>query len=204
MAANSNRLTSTTAGAQTRSFTHDAAGNMLTDSRTGTAGLTFQWDQDGRLTRSYKTATPVDSTYFVYDARHRLASRRVTGTVAPTNVYTLFIHDLNDRIIAETNNPGATQREYIWADDIPIAVVANVATSPALHFVHTDHLMRPARMTNASGVLSWDVVYRPFGEVNNISEISAKQDLRFPGHDFWLTRGAGAALWVPAAERARL
>jgi RHS repeat-associated protein len=55
--------------------------------------------------------------------------------------------------------------------------------------VHTDHLMRPARMTGPTGALVWDVVFRPFGEVNNISENPATTDQRFPGQWFQLQNG---------------
>jgi RHS repeat-associated protein len=189
IAANSNRLTQTVAGGQTRAFTHDAAGNVITDSRTGTAGMSFEWDQEGRLLKSYKTTDPADASNFLYDARWRLASRTVTSAANPTGTFTGFIHDLSDRIIAETDSSGNTRREYIWAGDIPIAVVGNVATSPTLWMVHTDHLLRPARMTDATGALVWDVIFRPFGEVNNISENPATNAQRFPGQWFQLQNG---------------
>jgi hypothetical protein len=37
--------------------------------------------------------------------------------------------------------------EYIWLDDMPVAVVDNVQSSPAIYYVQVDHLQRPARMT---------------------------------------------------------
>jgi RHS repeat-associated protein len=146
-------------------------------------------DQEGRLLKSFKTATPADASNFLYDARWRLASRTVTSAANPAGTFTGFIHDLSDRIIAETDASGNTRREYIWADDIPTAVVGNVATSPTLWMVHTDHLLRPARMTDATGALVWDVIFRPFGEVNNISENPATTDQRFPGQWFQLQNG---------------
>lgn len=60
---------------------------------------------------------------------------------------TLYIHDIDDHIITETNTAGRTLREYIWLNDIPIAVVDNVETAtPTLYYVHSDHLGRPARI----------------------------------------------------------
>jgi hypothetical protein len=44
----------------------------------------------------------------------------------------LHLHDLDDRIIAETDISGHTLREYIWLGDTPLAVVGNVPTSPAI------------------------------------------------------------------------
>jgi hypothetical protein len=35
-------------------------------------------------------------------------------------------------------------REYVWLDDMPLAVVADIdTTTPHLYFVHADHLDRP-------------------------------------------------------------
>ena len=51
----------------------------------------------------------------------------------------VYMHDLADRIIAELDASGQTQREYIWLDDMPVAVVDNVASgNPVIYFVHVD------------------------------------------------------------------
>ncbi|HXW71337.1 MAG TPA: hypothetical protein VEK34_07855 [Methylocella sp.] len=42
-----------------------------------------------------------------------------------------------------------------------MAVIDNVQTSPALYYVHTDHLFRPLAMTDAY----WNVLYALFGGV---------------------------------------
>jgi hypothetical protein len=47
-----------------------------------------------------------------------------------------------DHIIAESAPNGAAQREYIWLDDVPVAVVDQVAIAPVIYYVHTDHLFR--------------------------------------------------------------
>ena len=52
----------------------------------------------------------------------------MTHASAPTSTTTVYVHDLNDHIIAELNALGQTQREYIWLDDMPVAVVDNVAS----------------------------------------------------------------------------
>jgi hypothetical protein len=72
-------------------------------------------------------------------------------------------------------------REYVWLNDMPLAVVADVdTTSPQLWFVHADHLERPIKMTDGSKATVWDAVYRPFGEVHAITG-AASNNLRFPG-----------------------
>jgi RHS repeat-associated protein len=100
-----------------------------------------------------------------------------------------YIHDLDDHIIAETDASGNTLREYVWLGDTPLAVVDNVATSPAIFYVLTDHLMRPLRMTDGSGALAWSVAYEPFGAVASVNAVSSSLDLHFPGQWFQLESG---------------
>jgi RHS repeat-associated protein len=184
--AGSNRLSSVTpAGGTARAFTYDAAGDILTDSRTGALGMTFQYDGEGRLSKAYQTNAPSQGGIYAYDAQDRLASRTVTGGAT-----TLYVHDINDHIIAETDTAGVTLREYIWLNDLPVAVVdgANTA-SPTLYYVHTDHLGRPARMIAQSWAWVWDVIYSPFGGVSAIWDSTSKLDIRFPGQWFQMESG---------------
>ena len=90
--------------------------------------------------------------------------------------------------MAESDGSGNTLTEYVWLDDMPIALVANVDTSPSLYFVHTDHLNRPIRMTDGGENVVWDAVYNPFGGVNSITG-SATNNLRFPGQYFLMEDG---------------
>jgi hypothetical protein len=76
---------------------------------------------------------------------------------------TQYVYDLAGHLIAEADGSGNTLTEYVWLDDMPLAVVANVDTSPTLYFVHPDHLNRPIKMTDGSESVVWDAVYNPFG-----------------------------------------
>lgn len=180
----SNLLQSVASTANTRSFAYDAAGNVLTDSRNGALGMTFSYDVAGRLASAYQTGAPQNAASYAYDAFGRLASRTVNGTT------TLYIHDINDHIIAETDATGATQREYIWLNDTPVAVVDGVSTaSPQLYSVLTDHLGRPARMIAQDWSWAWDVIYEPFGAVSYVWSNPETMDIRFPGQWFQLETG---------------
>ena len=186
----SNRLTSITPSVgAVRNFGYDAAGNTITDSRSPTPAMTFDYDPEGRLSKATQTATPAENATYKYDALSRLALRTVNHTSgAPTVIG--YIHDLNDRIIAETDAAGATLREYIWMDDLPVAVVDNVNTaSPILYHVHTDHLMRPIRITDNTSTWVWSAEYTPFGAVQALYPTATTMDLRFPGQWFQLESG---------------
>jgi RHS repeat-associated protein len=102
---------------------------------------------------------------------------------------THFVQDLNGRLVYEATGRGAPLREYIWLDDIPLAVFADLDTAtPQLYFVHPDHLNRPLRMTDGTQAVVWDAVYKPFGEVHSITG-SAALNLRFRGQYFLIENG---------------
>jgi RHS repeat-associated protein len=189
--ATSNRLASVTPpGGTARNFTYDAAGNVRTDTRLGALGMSFEYDVEGRLSKARRTSSPTIGGTYRYDALNRLASRTVTQSAAPTTFTTLYVHDLDDHIIAETDTSGQTLREYIWLGDIPLAVVDKVATgSPVIYYVHSDHLGRPARMTAQNQAWVWDVIYSPFGETSYIWTNPGTLDVRFPGQWFQLESG---------------
>jgi RHS repeat-associated protein len=90
---------------------------------------------------------------------------------------------------AELNTSGQTLREYIWLNDMPIAVVDNVNTTSAIYYVHVDHLMRPARMTDGSANWVWDVIFTPFGTTAYVNQNPAVMNMRFLGQWFQLETG---------------
>jgi RHS repeat-associated protein len=106
----------------------------------------------------------------------------------PLSGITQYVYDQAGHLLAESDDSGNTLTEYVWLDDMPIALIANVSTSPTLYFVHTDHLNRPLRMTDGSENVVWDAVYNPFGGVNSITG-SATNNLRFPGQYFLIEDG---------------
>ncbi|MDH3970492.1 MAG: RHS domain-containing protein, partial [Rhodospirillales bacterium] len=67
-------------------------------------------------------------------------------------------------------------REYVTLEGRPLALIEN----GQIQYVHPDHLGTPQKMTDASGALVWDAVYRPFGEAESITG-SATNPQRFPG-----------------------
>ena len=140
-----NQLASITpAGGTARGFGYDAAGDITTDSASvGGSGpaQTNEHDAEGRLAQTYQTATLANgSTYSGIDFDSRLSQRQfVTQTVTPTSTTILYAYDTNNHIIAELNSSGQTLREYIWLNDMPVAVVDNVNTSPVVYYVQVDH-----------------------------------------------------------------
>ena len=76
---------------------------------------------------------------------------------------TQYVYDLAGHLLAESDGSGNTLTEYVWLDDMPLAVVANINTAPNLYFVHVDHLNRPIMMTDVNKTLVWRADHNPFG-----------------------------------------
>ncbi len=69
--------------------------------------------------------------------------------------------------------------------------------------MHTDHLHRPVKMSDASKVMQWSAEYQPWGAVQSLSG-PLSLDLRFPGQWFQLepaciTTGTGITIQARAA-----
>ena len=179
---NSNKLTSLTQGSNTRSLDYDADGNITSDTKSG-GPWAYSYDSEDRLAQATSNSTTVGT--YTYDGLWRLAKRVVTSPSSETH----YLQDLDGHIIAETDGSGNTTREYIWLDDMPVAVIDGVNTpSPTTYYVHTDHLMRPVVMTDGNGAIVWSAVYQPFGATQSITG-SLVMNARFPGQWFQLETG---------------
>ncbi len=83
---------------------------------------------------------------------------------------------------APGHDPGAER-----VSDLPLAVI-NVSATPTTLMVHTDHLGRPTRMTDAARATVWQASWKPWGEIENISG-TILNNLRFPGQYFQIETG---------------
>jgi RHS repeat-associated protein len=182
---NNNRIAGVTQGSTTlRTITHDGAGNIVTDVRGGTS-YGYRYNNRGRLDRLTVGAT-VKADY-AYDGLERMAVR-TTQNMTPSAT-THYVYDRAGRLLAEASGTGTTQREYVWIDDLPLALFADLDTgTPKQWFVHPDHLNRPTKMTDASQTVVWDAYYWPYGEIRAITG-SASNNLRFPGQYYLVESG---------------
>ncbi|WP_427454463.1 RHS repeat-associated core domain-containing protein [Litorimonas sp. WD9-15] len=90
-----------------------------------------------------------------------------------------YHYDEQGRMMAETDGlTGATIRDYIWFGLSPVAVDS---AADGLHYIHTDHLGRPAFVTDPSGTSVWDGgITTPFGYSLGVVG-TFTQKLMFPG-----------------------
>jgi YD repeat-containing protein len=176
----SNRVISVTVGATTtRQFVYDGAGNITSDTRSGSA-YTYTYNNANRLT-TVSLSGNLKATY-TYNGGAQLIIRVITNSGA-LNGTTHYVHDLMGNVIAEADSSGNTLREYLSLRetkiaptrssraqvDMPLAVVEDVSGTPVTYYVHADHLNRPVRMTDATKASVWDAVWLPSGAPQAIS-----------------------------------
>jgi RHS repeat-associated protein len=180
-----NTLSSVTQGSTTvRSFSYDGAGNVTADTRSGT---TYHYTINNRGRLAELTIGTTVTADYTYDGVERMAIR-TTQNMTPAGT-THYVYDAAGRLLVEASGTGTFLREYVWLDDLPLAVVADLETStPHLYFVHADQLNRPLKMTDGSESIVWDAIYRPFGDVQSITG-SGTNNLRFPGQYFLVEEG---------------
>jgi RHS repeat-associated protein len=187
----SNRISSeTTNGTTTRIFTYDGAGNALTGLP---AGASYALTYNKRNRPAGLKLNGATAATYLFNAGEQLVSRTLLPPLVPQANTTHYLYDLDGHLIAEASGTSASNavitREYIWLNDMPIAVVDNVDTaSPLTRYVHTDHLLRPIMMTGGAKGTVWSATWTPWGTAQTLSG-SAIQNLRFPGQYFLIEQG---------------
>ncbi|POR46473.1 DUF6531 domain-containing protein, partial [Bosea psychrotolerans] len=111
--ATSNRITQVaTDGTVTRTFGHDGAGNIVTDTQ-GASAWSFTHNAAGRLSQASVGGTLKGA--YTYDGLERLAIRAVTNTTPSGTTH--LIYDTAGHLLAEANAAsGATIQEYVWLE----------------------------------------------------------------------------------------
>jgi len=83
---------------------------------------------------------------------------------------TAYFYDLEGRIIAEYDAVSlGLRKEYIWLHETPLAVIDHSTGSPALYYVHTDHLNRPIAMSDGTKALVAQWKWLPFGGLHQFT-----------------------------------
>jgi len=208
------RLTSVIDGAATvQAFTYNAAGDRLSKVGLGLATGTYDYEPGTHRLNAVGTgARSLDAngnttaivsagqTYgFGYNGRNRMTVVQTGGQTVGTYVYNVrgervrksntpqaandarYVYGFDNNIIAET---GSINRDYIWIDDLPIAILDVSTGSTSVSYIHADSLATPRVVSDASGTIIWQWPYASnvFGE--SAPTGSYKLNLRFSGQYF--------------------
>ncbi|TCV96351.1 RHS repeat-associated protein [Luteibacter rhizovicinus] len=193
------RLSKSGGGLATGSYGYQSSTHWLTT--IGNAARTY--DPNGNTTGS---AVGGETFGFGYNGRNRLTVVQRNGVTVGTYTYNVlgqriaktatlpqtinerFAYDQNSQLIGEY---GTNNRDYIWLDDLPVAVVDTTGTVSTMNYVVADGLGTPRVVTDASGVTQWQWPYQgnPFGEQRPVSSSGYTFNLRFPGQYYDIESG---------------
>ncbi|WP_281852236.1 RHS repeat-associated core domain-containing protein [Dyella sp. GSA-30] len=154
--------------------TYDLNGNTIGGANAGeTSG--YGYNDRNRLTLVQRNQQTV-ATY-VYNAMGERVAKAVTS---PQTINERFTYNEASQLTGEY---GTTNRDYIWLDGLPVAVVDSGTTS-TINYVHADGLGTPRAISDSAGNTVWQWAYQsnPFGEQSPIG--SYVYNLRFPGQYF--------------------
>jgi RHS repeat-associated protein len=157
-----NQIGTVTTGSNVRSFSYLASGQVSQDARDASDTYTFAANDNGRNASASLNGSTVGS--YLYNAFEQWVQKTASSTT------TQFVFDRAGHLLEETNGAtGAAIREYIWLDDLPVAMVDDTGASPVLYFIHTDQLGTPQKITDGNANIVWEGLYDPFGNMITIT-----------------------------------
>jgi len=154
---------------------------------TGSEEISYGYDANGNT-------TVIGTRTLVYNQNNRLIEVQEGGTILAKYTYnglgqrvmkeadgvtTLYHYDLNGKLIAESDDQGNMTAEYLYAGKIRLAMV-DVASGSIFYYLNSK-LGVPELMTDDTGTVIWEAVYKPFGEAEVHSQSSVVNNFRFPG-----------------------
>jgi RHS repeat-associated protein len=162
IASAANQVNTITTGSNVRTFGYAASGQVTGDQRTSSSDYTFGYNNDGRLVSASLNSTGVGS--YTYNGFEQRAAKTASGLT------TNFVYDGGGHMIAEENgSTGAAIREYIWLDNLPVAMVDDTGSSPVVYYIHADQLGTPQKISDGNANVVWDGVFDPFGNAVTVS-----------------------------------
>lgn len=194
VASGSNRLLEVRDAAQSvkRDLSWRPGGALAADNRTGEGVYAYTYDPAGRLTTARKDGVIVGQ--YGYDWTGRRVWR---GTLGAGPIARDYVYDEGGRLLAEHDGAtGLVVREYVWLDDMPLAVLDASPGGAAVWWVHAGRLDEPLAMTDGSGAVVWSQVLEPFGAAAVFGGVSAALDLRLPGQAVQLETGGLHQNWM--------
>lgn len=158
----------------TDSRNYDANGNTAGSTTAGDA-LGYGYNGRNRMTVVQRNGATVGT--YVYNDLGQRVSKTVT---IPATSTTRFAYDESSQLLGEY---GATSRDTIWLDSLPVATVDGTGSTSTFGYIHADALGTPRAVTDANGATIWVWAFQgnPFGEASPTSGGSYTLNLRFPG-----------------------
>jgi RHS repeat-associated protein len=161
---------------------YDANGNT-TGSVVGGNTYGLGYNGRNRMTVAQLNSSTVGT--YTYNA---LGQRMTRVATFPAAVNQRFVYDENSQLLSEY---GSNTRDYIWLDNLPVAVVDTAGTTSNVSYVTGDGLSTPRAVSDSNGNTIWQLAYQgnPFGEQQPTSTAGFIYNLRSAGEYFDLESG---------------
>ena len=172
-------------GVSKRTMYYGAGGNLVDDIRVGGSTYTYIYNHRKRVIAVQVGGSNVGT--YGYDA---FGSRVWRTVYSPSVVTTHYVFDTAGHLLAEQNgSTGAVIKEYVWLDDMPLAVIDSSSGTAKTYYIHTGPVNEPLVMTDSTKAQVWNAYMEPFGAATVFGSPSAALDLRLPGQ--WLEAETG-------------
>jgi RHS repeat-associated protein len=157
-----------------RSFAWTDGGAISGDTTTGGNAYVYDYGYRKQLVSVFENGTEVGS--YAYDYRNQ----RVVTVAGSAG--TKYVYDESGHLLAEYNAvTGAVAKEYVWLDDVPVAVADYTSGTPIIYYITTGHLNEPQQLIDGSGNVDWNAYINPWGWTGTFSTPSEAINLRLPG-----------------------
>jgi len=153
----------------TVTYTYDLNGNI-----TGIGDMVLTYNQNNRLVMVEEDSVTLGE--YTYNGLGQRIIKEADG------VTTIFLYDFDGNIIAESDESGNFDKEYLYRSSSRLALV-DVGTGE-LYYYGNDRLGMPQILTDLTNTVVWEAVYDPFGEADINPNSSVVSNFRFPGQYF--------------------
>jgi len=178
----SNQVASTAnqSGVTQRTLTYRDGGDESLDQHAG--GTLFEYDYNAVKRLVEVQQNSVEAGAYAYDFLGQRVWRQTFGTGA---FQTSYVYDRGGHLIAEHNaTTGAVIREYVWIDDMPVALLNISGTTVTTDFIHTGQIDEPLTVTSSTQAVVWNATVDPFGTATITGTPATPLDMRLPGQSF--------------------
>jgi RHS repeat-associated protein len=164
--AGTNKLNKVLTDTDTVTYTFDLNSNI-----TGIGDMVLTYNQNNRLVMVEKEGVVLGE--YTYNGLGQRIKKEVNGVI------TVFHYDFDGNIIAESDESGNFDKEYLYRGSSRLALV-DVSTGD-IYYYGNDQLGTPQILTDLTNTVVWEGEYDPFGEAHINPNSSVVSNFRFPG-----------------------